>query len=108
MAAPKKGNLKIRPIPIKTVAQITVRTFASWVCGLPTNTGIQTNVSAKEVKRRTRTHRLGRDVGFRRRQMRPLSNMLMDTDTVTNVKNRRKPSTARVALSTRKLWHLLP
>ena len=34
-----------------------------------------------------------------------LSNMLIDTESDTNVKAKRKISTARVTLSTRELWH---
>lgn len=102
-----RGNLNTRPIPIKTMAHTTVRPLASWVPGFATNTGSQTNVRNKETKSQIKTHRLGRDAGFNRCQMRPLSKMLTDTATDTNVSDRRKARTAMVALCTQELCHPL-
>jgi len=99
--------LKTRPIPIKTIAQTTVRPLASWVSGISTNTGSQANLTNKEIKSQIKAHLLGRDVGFKRRQIRPLSKMLIDTATDTNVNDSRKTSRAMLALSTRELWHPL-
>jgi hypothetical protein len=94
--------LKTRPILTKTIAQTVVRTLASWVPGLSRNTGSQTNVTNKEIKSQIKTHLLGRFAGFKRRQIRPLSSILIDSDTDTKVKKRRKitpmraPSTRRI------------
>ena len=102
-AEDSRGNLNTRPIPIKTMAQTPVRTLATCVSGLATNTGSQMNVRNKEIKSQIKTHLLGRDVGFKPRQIRPLSKMLIDTATDTNVNDRRKTRRAAETLSTREL-----
>jgi ribosomal protein L16/L10AE len=104
----RNGNLSIRAVPPKIIPQRTVSTLAVAVWGLAMKTGSQTNEIASEANRRIRTHLLGRDVGFKRRQMPPRSRMLIDTETETTARSIRNTSTARVAESTRELWHSLP
>jgi hypothetical protein len=55
-------------------------------------------VTTNETSSRTRTHLRGRDVGVKPCQMRPLSNMLIETETDVTAKARRNSSAARVAL----------
>ena len=85
--------------------QTAVKTLERGVLGNFTNTGSQTSVTAREASRRIKTHLLGRDEGFSRRQIVPRRSMFTDTETETTAKSPRNVNAAKVAVSTRELWH---
>jgi hypothetical protein len=97
----------VRHAPTKTNPQTPVKTFAIAVWGHAINTGSQTTVIANETNKRIKTHLRGRDAGFKERQILPRSNMLMDTETDTNARSKRKLPTATLAASMRGIMAVL-